>query len=68
VSAEPGTPALPEGLSHLLIADDVLSPGWIGSIQVAVCGTVVTEPSGGTDDPRYRLRCVAEALRWSVTR
>ena len=60
------------GVSHLLVATDVLSAGYWGSSQVAVCGAEI-HPGGGTvmaadEDPAYCPVCVRAAVRWSTRR
>lgn len=64
-------PALPSGVSHLLVADDVLIPGRWGS-HITLCGQEVRRPNVEHDDPldwpccRYCPECVREASRWSA--
>ena len=58
----------PAGVSHLLVAADVLSPGYENSIDIAVCGVEVDPDSPTTveveveveveEDPRYCPVCV----------
>ena len=65
--------ALPEGVFHLLTADDDIASTYRG--YVAVCGEVVVAsglpPScclevGPGPDPRYCSGCVREAVRWNA--
>ena len=62
------------GVSHLLAADDVLSPGRWGA-YIAVCGAELRSPSaiallededseGSPENVRYCPECVREAYRW----
>ena len=66
MSADLGTPGLPNGMSHLLVAEDALSAGRLGGSQVAVCGAQVDSATADTDDPGYCPECVAAALCWST--
>jgi hypothetical protein len=61
---EPGTPQLAAGVSHLLVADDVLAVGPQSSSFVAVCGAEVDTTNGAGDDLGYCPECVRAALRW----
>ncbi|MGH3830280.1 MAG: hypothetical protein ACRDRS_07470 [Pseudonocardiaceae bacterium] len=66
---------LPEGVFHLLIADDDLVHRAC-RMRVTVCGELVqpsslppscfNEEGEGYRDPRYCPECVSEALRWSA--
>ena len=66
--------ALSAGLSHLLVAADVLRPGYWADSQIAVCGEVVqpeNSPVEGSeeeeeDDPTYCPKCVRAAVRWNM--
>ncbi|MGH3852794.1 MAG: hypothetical protein ACRDR6_04705 [Pseudonocardiaceae bacterium] len=69
------TESLPEGVFHLLIADDDLVHRAF-RMRVTVCGELV-QPSSlppscfeeggeGGRDPRYCPECVSEAVRWSA--
>ncbi len=68
--------SLPEGVFHLLVADDDLAQRPCGSRVVTVCGEVVSAsslppscyPPGGEVDryPRYCPACVREAARWNA--
>jgi hypothetical protein len=62
----------PGRVSHLLVAADVLSPGYEASIQIAVCGVEVDPGSTTTveaeDDPGYCPACVRAAVRWNTRR
>jgi len=55
--------------SHLLVASDVLRPGYWADSQIAVCGAEVqpenslVEESEEEDDPRYCQHCVRAAVR-----
>lgn len=70
----PVSAPLPEGVFHLLAADDNLASPFGG--LVTVCGEVVNKwglPSSCyspglelNSDPRYCPECVHEALRWSA--
>ncbi len=64
----------PAGVSHLLAADDVLSPGRWGA-HIAVCGAELRSPSAtavlqdedsewSPENVRYCAECVREAHRW----
>ena len=60
--------APPAGLAHLLVAADVLRPGYWADSQIAVCGeevrpdnSPVEEPE--EDDPWYCQDCVRAAVR-----
>lgn len=64
---------LPQGVFHLLTADDDVASTYGG--YVAVCGEVMSvsglPPSccpevGPSTDPRYCPECVREAIRWSA--
>jgi len=62
----------PAGVSHLLVAADVLSPGYWGTSQVAVCGIEV-DPASTTnvaveEDPGYCPVCGRAAVRWNIRR
>ncbi len=67
---------LPEGVFHLLIADDDLAQHPCGSRVVTVCGELVSAsslppscypPGGEVDrDPLYCPACVCAAARWSA--
>lgn len=65
---------LPARVSHLLAADDVLSPGRWGA-HIAVCGAELRFPSAtavpqdedskwSPENVRYCPECVQEAHRW----
>ncbi|HEY3894977.1 MAG TPA: hypothetical protein VGL88_06375 [Pseudonocardiaceae bacterium] len=65
--------ALPEGVFHLLTADDDVTSSYLG--YVTVCGEVVIasdlppsscSPEGPEREPRYCPACVREAARWSA--
>ncbi len=73
---------LPEGVSHLLVADDVLIPGRWG-VHITLCGQQVRAPSAAAaEDPsataaeddryypslRYCSECAAQAARWQAGR
>jgi hypothetical protein len=62
----------PASVSHLLVAADVLSPGYENSSYIAVCGVEVDPDSPTTveveEDPRYCPVCVRAAVRWSSRR
>ncbi len=67
---------LPEGVFHLLIADDDLAQHSCGSQIVTVCGEPVSTsslpptcyPPGGEVDrnPLYCPACVSEVARWNA--
>ena len=62
----------PAGVSHLLVADDALHPGYAGGSQIAVCGVQV-HPDSPTavepaEDPGYCPVCVRAAVRWNTRR
>ncbi len=67
---------LPEGVFHLLTADDDLARHPCESHVVTVCGALVSasslppscSPPGGESDrdPLYCPACVREAARWSA--
>ncbi|HEY6422639.1 MAG TPA: hypothetical protein VIY28_05185 [Pseudonocardiaceae bacterium] len=57
------TEQLPEGVSHLLTADDALTPGRWGP-HVTLCGVDIRGPNAtGADDWTYGTACVVEAAR-----
>ncbi|MGH3775765.1 MAG: hypothetical protein ACRDRR_08510 [Pseudonocardiaceae bacterium] len=63
--ADPVRAALSAGVSHLLAADDALTPGRWGA-HITLCGQQVRGPGAGAADHdfRYCPACVAEAGRW----
>jgi hypothetical protein len=60
------------GVSHLLVARDVLGPEYWGASQIAVCGVEVHPGSDpmvtAEEDPGYCPACVRAAVRWNTRR
>jgi len=62
----------PGGVSHLLVAADVLRPGYWADSHITVCGMQVF-PGDDTaaeveEDPGYCPVCVRAAVRWNIRR
>ena len=60
------------GVSHLLVAADVLRPGYWADSHIAVCGTEIHPGNGQAveveEDPGYCPVCVRAAVRWNIRR